>query len=115
VQYGTPRRCSIGSSHDAIPAVEGTRDSLGFGSEAPPQSLPAPSLLPTGAPESTGSSHCAPHLPSNDHCHALAMLLAAYELCPRTLPILPPNPMHAGHTNSPSRGRRDRKRNWTVV
>jgi hypothetical protein len=65
---------------------------------------------PAGAPESTGSPHYAPNLLSNDHCHAQAVPPAAYGLCPRTSPTLPPNPVHAGHTNSPSGGHRDRKR-----
>jgi hypothetical protein len=61
VQSGTPRRCSIGTTHEGIPTVGGTSDSLAFGSEVPPQSLPVVALPPTGAPGSTGSLHCTPH------------------------------------------------------
>jgi hypothetical protein len=35
---------------------------------------------------------------------------AAYELRSKTSPTLPLNPVHASHTNSPSRGRCDRRR-----
>jgi hypothetical protein len=99
VQFGTPRRYSIG-----------TFDLLAFRSEAPPQSLPIAALPPVGAPGSAGSPYCAPHLPSNHDCHAQVVPHATYELRPRTSPTVPLTPLHAGHTNSPSRRRRDRRR-----
>ena len=116
VQFGTPRHCSIGTTHEGIPVVGGTSDSLAFRSEAPLQSLLAVALLLVGALGSTGSPHCTPHLP-NDDCHAQAVSRVAYELYPRTSPTVPPIPstvpltlLHVGHTNSPLRRRRDRRR-----